>query len=165
MRQRPWSRLGYILIATFLALLSSTQAVRFVADTDRFPGWHGELPSASLGTRNSSGAEQLAVDVARQPGGSQAPLLSAHAAGAQVMARSLQAALFPADSPWLVLCRQPCQMRKPVRLTRLSHTQVHKWDGRVEEIAWTPRAFRLTGFLGEHEVTHLIQKASGPLVR
>ena len=44
-------------------------------------------------------------------------------------------------------------------------TQVHKWDGRVEEVSWTPCAFRLTGFLGEHEVMHLIQKASGPSMR
>ena len=35
----------------------------------------------------------------------------------------------------------------------------------MEEISWTPRAFRLTGFLGEYEVMHLIQKASGPPMR
>ena len=65
--------------------------------------------------------------------------------------------LVPADS---LVCTT--RAAKPVRPIRLRHTQVHKWDGRVEEVSWTPRAFRLTGFLGEHEVVHLIQKASRP---
>ena len=152
MRGRPRQRNGNILIASVLAAVVGAEAGRFVADTDRFPGWHGELPSTSLGARNSSGAEDLTRDNVRVRGSSQAPLRSTRAAGAQVMARH---------------CRQPClhcQELSALQPTRPQHTQVHRWEGRVEEVAWTPRAFRLTGFLGEHEVVHLIEKAGAPLL-
>ena len=35
---------------------------------------------------------------------------------------------------------------------------MYTWSGKVEEVSWTPRAFLLRGFLGEHEAIHLIAK-------
>ena len=38
--------------------------------------------------------------------------------------------------------------------------QVYTWSGKVEEVSWTPRAFLLRGFVGEHEAVHLIAKVT-----
>ncbi|KAK9837430.1 hypothetical protein WJX81_001827 [Elliptochloris bilobata] len=55
--------------------------------------------------------------------------------------------------------QEPSKPQAPLHSTQAPGVQMHKWDGRVEEISWTPRAFVLKGFLGEHEVLHLIEKA------
>jgi prolyl 4-hydroxylase len=112
----------------------------YIEDTDRFPGWKGELPSVAH-------AEYTDGSVGYGEVGKVNTLL---------LRKRLSAYLL------VFKPRFSCNGTNP-SLTKFNQTMQEIWRGKVEQISWEPRAFLFHNFLSEEECDHLIDLAEGRL--
>ena len=129
----------------------SAEGKRYIEDTDKFPGWRGELPQEEGATR----------------GGAAAAVAAAATGDGAVGFGELGQVLPPlfASCRWVPGCAHlpgaPPPFLTPPPKRRAAPQEV--WRGRVEQVSWRPRVFSYPGFLTDAECEHLKAVARGRL--
>ena len=169
-------RAGALLVA-LLGLACTAAALdkgaAFIEDTDRFPGWRGELPShlGQAGVGDTVGFGELGKVRPRRGGGNggggggggggaQAlPACSGCGLLAVVCVR-LQHAKGTARRP----AQHPCHEHSTPACATPPPPPQELWRGRVEQVSWRPRAFLFHNFLTDEECEHMKGLARANLV-
>lgn len=138
---RPGWVAGHGLALCLLVALAGAEE-RYIEDTDRFPGWKGELPSDTV-DRSSLALSQKATG---------------KTVGFGENGKVRFGGAFPIIAPLSFHSSRPSCL-----LVRLISTQ-ELWRGEVILVSWKPRAFLFKNFLTDEECDYMIKKACQTLM-